>query len=146
MKLMNRESEIIELWPKSGTSSGLHLLGEWYGCSARRALLDDATYLQRLCRFAAEGAGLKVVADHFHRCAPSGVTGTILLNESHLVIHTWPVDRSVTLDIFIGMHTRNSRMKARAVYSFLKDDLKPEKENFLQVNRGGLDEKVSEPG
>jgi S-adenosylmethionine/arginine decarboxylase-like enzyme len=54
-----------------------------------------------------------------------------------LVIHTWPDDRSVTLDVFVSMHTRDSRMKARAVYSFLRDGLKPDKENLLQVNRGG---------
>ena len=145
MKPMNREGEVIELW-QQGTSSGLHLLGEWYGCSARQALLEDATHLQRLCRFAAEGAGLKVVADHFHQCTPTGVTGTILLNESHLVIHTWPADRSVTLDIFVSMHTRNNRIKARAVYSLLKDGLKPEKENYLQVNRGGHVQEMSAPG
>ena len=143
---MSRESEVIELWPKQGSSSGLHLLGEWYGCSARGALLEDATHLQRLCRFAAEGAGLRVVADHFHQCAPTGVTGTILLAESHLVIHTWPNDRSVTLDVFVSMHTRNNRTKARAVYSFLRDGLKPDKENFLQVNRGGPVDEVPAPG
>ena len=65
------------------------------------------------------------------------MTGTILLNESHLVVHTRPSDRSVTLDIFISVHTPNNRIKARAVYAYLKDGLKPEKENFLQVTRGG---------
>ena len=143
---MNREGEVIELWPQGGASSGLHLLGEWYGCSARRSLLENAIQLQSLCRTAAQGAGLKVVADHFHQCTPAGVTGTILLNESHLVIHTWPSDRSVTLDIFVSIHTTNSRSKARAVYSFLKDGLKPEKENFLQVNRGGHVDEVSVSG
>src|SRR5207253_3032815 len=105
-KAMNRESKVIELWPKPETGSGLHLLGEWYGCGARRALLEDASHLGRLCRFAAEGAGLRVVAEHFHQCTPAGVTGTILLDESHLVIHTWPADKSVTLDVFVSRHTR----------------------------------------
>jgi hypothetical protein len=43
----------------------------------------------------------------------------------------------VTLDVFVGLHARNNRAKARAVYVRLKDGFKPDKENLLQVNRGG---------
>jgi len=135
---ISRESKVIELWPKEERSCGLHLLGEWYGCGAQRALLEDPTHLNQLCRVAAEGAGLHVVSDHFHRCKPAGVTGTLLLDESHLVIHTHPLDQSVTLDVFVSGHTPNNRVKARAVYSFLKEGLQPEKENYVQINRGGI--------
>ena len=121
------------------------MLGEWYGCTARRALLEDAAHLRRLCRFAADGAGLRALADHFHQCTPKGVAGIILLNESHLVVHTWPADRSVTLDIFVSLHASDNRVKARAVYSYLRDGLKPEKENLLQVNRGGHGGAALEP-
>ena len=62
----------------------------------------------------------------------------MLLGESHLAIHAWPDERTVSLDVFVGRHAPNNRAKARAVYSFLKERLMPRKENLLQVNRGGL--------
>ena len=60
----------------------------------------------------------------------------LLLPDSHVTIHTWPVEGTVTLDVFVGLHSRNNRAKARAVYIRLKDAFKPDKENLLQVNRG----------
>ena len=61
----------------------------------------------------------------------------ILLPDSHVTIHTWPGEATVTLDVFVGPRARNNRAKARAVYGRLKDGFKPDKENLLQVNRGG---------
>lgn len=136
-KLMKRECKVIELWPKNGAGTALHLLGEWYRCAGRRTLLEDAIELRQLCLFAARTAGLSAVGDLFHQSSPAGVTGTILLSESHLAIHTWSEERAATLDIFVGAHTPSNRMKARAVYAYLRAGLMPDKENFLQVNGSG---------
>ena len=57
---MTREGKVIGLWPQYGASSGLHLLVEWYGCSASRALIEDVSQLRRLCLLAAEGAELPI--------------------------------------------------------------------------------------
>ena len=99
-------------------------------------LLQDSAPLRRLCLVAAESAGLPILAELFRPCDPSGVTGVLLLPDSHLTIHTRPREGTVTLDVFIGVYARNSRAKARAVYGRLKDGFKPDKENLLQVNRG----------
>jgi S-adenosylmethionine decarboxylase len=133
---MRRESKVVELWPKQGTNSGLHLLVEWYGCAGSARLLEDSAPLRRLCLIAAETAGLPIVAELFHRRDPAGVVGVILLPDSHLTIHTSPQEHTVTLDVFVGMQARNNRAKARAVYGLLKDGFKPDKENLLQINRG----------
>lgn len=135
---MTREGKVIGLWPRYGASSGFHLLVEWYGCCASRALIEDASQLRRLCWLAAEGAGLPIVDLLFCQRTPGVVVGMMLLGESHLAIHAWPDVRSVSLDVFVGRYARNNRAKARAVYSFLKERLMPGKENLLQVNRGGL--------
>lgn len=133
---MRRESKVIELWPKQGTNSGLHLLVEWYGCAGPARLLEDSAPLRRLCLVAAETVGLPIVAELFHRRDPAGVVGVILLPDSHLTIHTSPREHAVTLDVFVGMQARNNRVKARAVYGLLKDGFQPDKENLLQINRG----------
>ena len=72
---------------------GIHLLGEWYGCPADTPEFTRADALRALCLDAARDAGLTIVGDRFHQFEPQGVTGTVLLAESHLAIHTWPEAR-----------------------------------------------------
>ena len=64
------------------------------------ALLDDAPYLERLLRDAAERARLTVVSSEFHQFSPHGVTGVLLLAESHVSIHTWPEHAYAAVDVF----------------------------------------------
>jgi spermidine synthase len=134
---MRRESKVVELRPKQGATGGLHLLVEWFECAGSATLLEDSAPLRRLCLVAAESAGLPILAELFHSRDPSGVIGVLLLQDSHLTIHTSPREGTVTLDVFVGLHARNSRTKARAVYCRLKDGFKPSKENLLQVKRDG---------
>ena len=77
---------------------GAHLLVEAVGCA--RAVLDDAPALEALLRRAAEAIGARVVTAAMHRFSPQGVTGFLLLEESHLSIHTWPERRYAALDLF----------------------------------------------
>jgi S-adenosylmethionine/arginine decarboxylase-like enzyme len=92
--------------------------------------------LQRLCLVAVEAAGLPILAEVFHPREPSGLIGVLLLPDSHVTIHTSP-EGTVTLDVFVGLRARNHRAKARAVYARLKEAFKPDKENLLQLRRGG---------
>jgi S-adenosylmethionine decarboxylase proenzyme len=142
---MRPESKVIELRPGIDAGSGIHLLGEWYGCGGHRELLDNSAQLSRLCLAAAKEAGMTVVGQLFHEFGQQGVTGTVLLTESHLTIHTRPDERSVMLDVYISRRTRGNRVKAHAVYMFLRGQLLPGKENLLQVNRGSVAETVHAP-
>ncbi|MEO8741265.1 MAG: S-adenosylmethionine decarboxylase, partial [Casimicrobiaceae bacterium] len=69
---------------------GIHLLGEWYGCTAEMPEMTHADALRELCLRVATDSGMTVVGDSFFQFSPAGVTGTVLLAESHLAIHTWP--------------------------------------------------------
>ena len=61
-------------------------------------------------------AGLTIVGDSFHQFAPQGVTGTVLLAESHLAIHTWPEHGFVTVDVYVcNLATDNTAKAERAV-------------------------------
>jgi S-adenosylmethionine decarboxylase len=75
-----------------------HLLVELDGCD--RALLDDQEALRGLMRRAAEAAGARVVADVFHRFAPQGVTGVVVIEESHFSLHTWPECGYAAVDFY----------------------------------------------
>jgi S-adenosylmethionine/arginine decarboxylase-like enzyme len=134
---MKQEISAIQQWPVTGTSRGLHLLGEWFRCQGRPELFDNAAELCDVCLAAARKAGLTVVDELFHQFALSGVTGTLVLVDSHLVINTRPDDRSATLDLFIIDRAPGDRLKVHALYAALKDCLSPEKENYVQINQGG---------
>ena len=80
---------------------GIHLLGGWYGCSAEMPEMTQAEALRTLCLRAAAASGMSIVGDSFHQFAPAGVTGTVLLAESHLAVHTWPERGYAAFDIFM---------------------------------------------
>lgn len=77
---------------------GRHVLAELYGCSLD--LLDDLEAVSEHLRAAAESVGATVVGSAFHRYAPQGVSGVLLIAESHVSVHTWPEARYVAVDIF----------------------------------------------
>ena len=117
---------------------GIHLLGEWYGCPANEQL-TQADALRTLCRRVVEDAGLTIVGDRFHQFQPQGVTGTVLLAESHLAIHTWPESGFVTLDVYVCNYTTDNTGKAERLFKALEAALRPARTRFQSIHRGGHD-------
>lgn len=77
---------------------GTHLVMEVWGVRAHT--LDDESYLARVLADASEAAGLTVLQSAFHRFSPQGVTGVVLLSESHTSVHTWPEYGYAAIDLF----------------------------------------------
>jgi len=115
---------------------GIHLLGEWYGCPAE-PLLTQADALRDLCRRAVDESGLTIVGDRFFQFEPHGVTGTVLLAESHLAIHTWPEVGFVTVDVYVCNYTTDNTAKAQRVFEVLERALQPSRTRFHAIHRGG---------
>ncbi|MBL8436109.1 MAG: adenosylmethionine decarboxylase [Zoogloea sp.] len=79
---------------------GRHLLADFHGVAA--ACLGDVAAIEALLRAAADAAGATPVAGHFHPFGPGlGVTGVLLLQESHISIHTWPEHGFAAVDVFM---------------------------------------------
>ncbi len=119
---------------------GIHLLGEWYGCPADTPAFTHAPALREACRKAVEAAGLTIVGDKFFQFEPQGVTGTVLLAESHLAVHTWPEAGFVTVDVYVCNYTTDNTAKAERVFRELEAVLKPERARFQAIHRGGKDD------
>lgn len=82
------------------TVLGEHLLMDCYGSPT--ALLCDPDALSHILHQAAAAAGAHVLQSHFHHFgAQQGVTGVLLLQESHISIHTWPERDYAAIDIFM---------------------------------------------
>jgi len=77
---------------------GRHLLVDIGGAEA--ALLDDAGFVRATLIEAARAAGATIVASTFHKFAPIGVSGVVVIAESHLAIHTWPEHGFAAVDLF----------------------------------------------
>ena len=79
---------------------GTHLLADLSGIAQEP--LRDCAALERLLRDAAIASGAQVLHGHFHSFGPGqGVTGVLLLAESHISLHTWPEVGFAAVDIFM---------------------------------------------
>jgi S-adenosylmethionine decarboxylase len=77
---------------------GRHLIAEFYGCNPD--VLDDTERIRTAMLSAASAVGATVVGEVFHHFAPQGVSGSVVIAESHLSIHTWPETGYVAVDIY----------------------------------------------
>jgi S-adenosylmethionine decarboxylase len=75
-----------------------HVLAELYGCDD--ALLEDVAAIRVRMLATANLIGATVVGEVFHHYSPHGVSGVVVIAESHLSIHTWPGNSYVAVDIF----------------------------------------------
>lgn len=75
-----------------------HLLVEYHGCN--RALLDDVPAIESLMAVAAKAAGVTIVASAFRPFVPQGVSGVVIIEESHISIHTWPEHGYASADFY----------------------------------------------
>ncbi|GGK81445.1 polyamine aminopropyltransferase [Rufibacter glacialis] len=77
---------------------GRHILVEFYNCSPE--LMNDVVHIENSMVAAAETAGATVINSTFHHFSPYGVSGVVVIQESHLAIHTWPEFGYAAVDLF----------------------------------------------
>lgn len=106
-----------------------HLLVEFHGCDV--TVLDDKSRIESLMVGAAKAAGATVVGSMFHTFTPQGVSGVVVIEESHLSIHTWPEHGYAAVDFFTCGDCLPE--KAREV---LADALTAERTETMEVERG----------
>ncbi len=102
---------------------------EYKGCN--KALLDDRDALERLMIRAAIAAGASVVNSTFHTFAPQGVSGVVVIQESHLSIHTWPEVGYASADFYTCGDCR-----PELAHETLAQGLSATDYELIRVNRG----------
>lgn len=126
---------VVSLRPAKA-NVGLHLLGDLYQCRGDDTLFFDASALREICIQRVVDAGLTVVGDCFHPFGEhGGVTGTVVLAESHLAVHTWPEKRYVTLDVYVCNYTSNNRSKAQWLFNSVVELFRPGNPRIRSVDR-----------
>ena len=126
---------------------GLHLTADLSDCPAQRAVMTDPAALREACLTAVRGAGLRAVGELFHRFTPSpqapagepvGITGVVLLAESHLAVHTWPELAAVTLDVYVCNLDGDNSARAHALLAALLAVFEPGSVEQHAMERGRL--------
>jgi len=122
------------------TMHGLHLIADLRDCRGATPL-DDVAALRELCLDAIACAGLREVGSLFHPFVgvdgqAQGVTGVVLLVESHLAVHTWPELGSVTADVYVCNVGADNSARAEAVLARLVAAFAPREPQVQRVQRG----------
>lgn len=123
--------------------NGLHLIADLHDCQCPTSLLLDAPALESFSVDACQRHGLTVVGRLFHafhdaKGNPAGVTGTVVLAESHLAIHTWPEIGSVTLDVYVCNFSGDNSQRAHALFDEVVATFRPNRTEQTTVRRGEL--------
>ncbi|TAD95632.1 MAG: adenosylmethionine decarboxylase [Bacteroidetes bacterium] len=111
---------------------GNHILAEYHVCNAK--LLNDSDFLEKTLLESAKKAGANVISSHFHAFSPVGITGIVLIAESHFSIHTWPEHQYAAVDFF----TCSPKMNFQIAYDWLANALESEKHFFKSILRGQI--------
>ena len=112
---------------------GRHVLAELYGC--RRDVLNDVKKVQELMVAAAIRAGAEVREVAFHKFSPQGVSGVVVISESHLAVHTWPEYGYAAVDVF----TCGERVDPHTAMDYIAEAFGSKSHTRTEVQRGVFD-------
>jgi len=109
---------------------GKHLLLELNDC--KHTILNDLPFIRETMLLAARECGATVLGESFHQFSPQGVSGVIIIAESHLTIHTWPEHGYAAADIFTCGTTVQPEIAAEVII----EKLQPKTNAIIHMNRG----------
>jgi len=111
---------------------GRHLLLELKNCND--GVLNDLGFLKSALLTVAVESGATVLGESFHTFNPQGVSGVVIIAESHISIHTWPEHDYAAVDIF----TCGSTVQPEKAAEMLIKKLGARNSTVLEVKRGLL--------
>ncbi len=111
-------------------SLGRHVLAEFYGCTFDA--LNNLEVVEQHMIDAALFAGAEVRESAFHKFSPQGVSGVVVISESHLAIHTWPELGYAAVDVF----TCGDKVNPWDACEYLKEKFLAEYITATEIRRG----------
>ncbi|MBI2123903.1 MAG: adenosylmethionine decarboxylase [Candidatus Wildermuthbacteria bacterium] len=108
--------------------AGVHIIADFFGGKS----VGNPAALQKLLYGATRESNSKPLKFVCHVFSPQGITGVVLLAESHIAVHTWPELSYIALDIF----TCGKRSKPENALKFLREALQPEYVRVRKIRRG----------
>ena len=109
---------------------GRQILIEFYDCDSK--VLTNRDRIRQYMLEAANHAGATVISDTFHHFKPDGISGVVVIAESHISIHTWPEHRYAAVDVF----TCGDSVDPWSVPNYLQEKLQAENVSSMEIKRG----------
>ncbi len=109
---------------------GRHVIAELWGCNADR--LNDMQNIEKIMVNAALEAGAEVREVAFHKFAPHGVSGVVIISESHLTIHSFPEHGYASIDVY----TCGDRIDPNVACDYITKWLGATRLEAIEVPRG----------
>ncbi|MFH1509938.1 MAG: adenosylmethionine decarboxylase [Candidatus Nealsonbacteria bacterium] len=114
--------------PTKENYAGIHLFGEfWDG-----KVIENSKEVENLLVEAAKISNSTILKTVVHKFKPQGVTGFVLLAESHISIHTWPEWNLVAIDIF----TCGNKAMPQKAFDYIKEAFQPNYFTIKRLKRG----------
>ncbi|MBR0664002.1 adenosylmethionine decarboxylase [Roseomonas hellenica] len=123
--------------PKIVRTNGSHILCDFDKCSPE--ILRSRDTVEDLLLRAARLAEATIVASHFHAFSPEGISGIVLIAESHLSIHTWPSARYAAVDLYTC-----GELDSWPALAALAQALGSKEPRYAEIHRRSLYEPVAE--
>ncbi len=118
------------------SAAGWQCVLDLYNC--RAVQIDDVDWIREQMLAAARVAQATIVTDSFHRFEPHGISGVVVIAESHIAIHTWPERNYAAIDVF----TCNSSLHVDRAAHFLASAFQAGTAQLSRFSRG--DKSLSE--
>ncbi|TZE80806.1 adenosylmethionine decarboxylase [Calorimonas adulescens] len=115
---------------------GRHILAEIYGCDEN--ILNDKEQIEKIMVDAAIIAGAEVREIAFHKFSPQGVSGVVIISESHLTIHTWPELGYAAVDVF----TCGSKVNPWDACNYITEKFHASHITATEVKRGLIENNI----
>ena len=109
---------------------GQHTIIDLYDCLPSK--LDDPDFLEKVMLNGANLANATIVKSYFHQFSPIGISGSIIIAESHFNIHTWPEHGYAAIDLF----TCGTELKADLAAAYIIEELECKRHRIKTLDRG----------
>jgi S-adenosylmethionine decarboxylase proenzyme len=109
---------------------GRQILVEYYDCNQEK--LNDVDFIESAFIEATKASKATIITHNFHKFSPYGVSGVIVIAESHVAIHTWPEYNYAAVDIF----TCGDSIDPWIIQEYLKDSLESNNTSSMEMKRG----------
>ncbi|QKS72022.1 S-adenosylmethionine decarboxylase proenzyme [Paenalkalicoccus suaedae] len=109
---------------------GRHVIAELWECDIDK--LNNMDYIERVFVNAALEAGAEVREVAFHKFAPQGVSGVVIISESHLTIHSFPEHGYASIDVY----TCGDRIDPNVAADYIAHSLESKKSEVVELPRG----------
>ncbi|MBP0724030.1 S-adenosylmethionine decarboxylase proenzyme [Bacillus sp. RG28] len=109
---------------------GRHVISELWGCNTEK--LNDMKFIEETFVDAALRSGAEVREVAFHKFAPHGVSGVVIISESHLTIHSFPEHGYASIDVY----TCGDRIDPNVAANYIAEALEAETRENVELPRG----------